>query len=286
MSRRLGQHFLTDPTILDRIVDALDPQPDDLVLEIGPGTGTLTRRLAPRVGWVVAVEKDVELVARETGHGMRDTGLAAEDRRLPANVTVIHGDALRLDWDQALKDISYPVSRIPSPGHKLIGNIPYYITSPLIDKALTPPFPTVIVFLVQKEVAERLVAEPGGKTYGALTVGVQALADVEKLFTVRRGSFQPPPAVDSAVVRMRPKTHPLIDEGERAPFRVFVQELFSYRRKQISTILRATTDLNRDGLRSLLAKLDIDPKSRPEVLGPDRLVALFRDTREWSKQRR
>jgi 16S rRNA (adenine1518-N6/adenine1519-N6)-dimethyltransferase len=285
VSRRLGQHFLTDPAILDRIVDALEPQPDDLVLEIGPGKGTLTRRLASRVGWVVAVEKDVRLAQGETGDGIRDSTYKGRDYRFPPNVSVITADALALEWGDALRSTPNPISRLPHPVFKLIGNIPYYITSPLIDKALTPPLPDVIVFLMQKEVAERLVAGPGGKTYGALTVGVQAAADVEKLFTVRRGSFQPPPAVDSAVVRLRPKAQPLIDEGERAPFRLFVQGLFSHRRKQIATIMRAMTQLERDGVTSLLAKLDIDPKARPEVLGPEVLIALFRATRDCSQRR-
>ncbi len=291
MGRRLGQHFLTDPAILDRIVDALDPQPDDVVLEIGPGKGALTRQLAPRVGWVVAVEKDVGLVERDVGDGIRDTGRRIEDaghevgdERFPANVSVIVADALALEWPDALRSVSNPVSRLPFPDCKIIGNIPYYITSPLIDKALSPPPAKVIVFLLQKEVAERLAAAPGGKTYGALTVGVRAVADVEKLFVVRRGSFQPPPAVDSAVVRITPKADPLIDESERGPFRVFVQDLFSHRRKQIATIIRATTGWNRETVRPMLERLDVDSKARPEVLAPEVFVTLFRETRELSKE--
>ncbi len=277
MGRRLGQHFLTDPAILDRIVDALEPNPQDLVLEIGPGTGTLTRRLAPRVGWVVAVEKDREMVGREKGKGVRGKveGARGEKEGLFSNISVIEADALALDWHQTLSNVPYPLPLTPS-RFKTTGNIPYYITTPLIDKALTPPLPSCIVFLLQREVADRLVAEPGSKTYGALTVGVQAAASVEKLFSVRRGSFRPAPKVDSAVVRIAPRPAPLVTEQERRPFRECVQALFGRRRKQIGNIVRATSLLEPDAVGAALVALDIDPTSRPEVLSVETLIALFR----------
>ncbi len=139
--RRLGQHFLNDPGVLGRIVDALDPRPGETVLEIGPGRGTLTRVLLDRGLKVIAIEKDRLLAAALALDGLR----------------VIEGDALQLDWPRV---------------SKVVGNIPYYITSPLIDKALRPPLPERVVFLVQAEVADRIAAQPGSKTYGALSVGV------------------------------------------------------------------------------------------------------------------
>lgn len=292
MGRRLGQHFLFDPTVLRRIVDALDPQPTDIVVEIGPGKGTLTAQLAPRVGRVVAIETD-QVLAEELqdrcqgsgvggqGSGVRDQVSGVRDQGLGSHVAVVHGDALRLDWHglvarHARRPTPDTRPLAPETCFKLIGNIPYYITSPLIDKALTPPLPSCIVFLVQKEVAERLAAPPGDKTYGALSVGVQAVADVEQVFTIRRGAFRPAPAVDSAVVRMTPRMEPLITSDEAPAFRAFVQGLFGRRRKQITGILRATTGRGPENVASVLDRLGIDATARPETLSVSTLVALFR----------
>ncbi len=264
MGRRLGQHFLADPAILDRIVDALEPEPDDLVIEIGPGRGTLTYRLAPRVGHVIAVEKDRRLASVLSGNVNGETGTAG-----PPNVRVIQGDALEANWSSLL-------SETPLRGFKVIGNIPYSITTPLIQKALSPPLPRLIVFLVQQEVAERLAARPGSKVFGALSAGVQAIASVERLFAVRRGAFRPPPRVDSALVRLRPLEEPLVSGEEQEPWRRFLAALFSQRRKQLGRSLRSLTGRAKEEVEALLRRLDLDPASRPEVLGPRELVRLFR----------
>jgi 16S rRNA (adenine1518-N6/adenine1519-N6)-dimethyltransferase len=236
--RRLGQHFLDDVGILGRIVDALDPVPGETVLEIGPGKGTLTEVLLGRGLKVIAIEKDRDLAGALSG----------------ANLTVIEGDALRLEWP-----------RVP----KVVGNIPYYITSPLIDKALRPPLPERVVFLVQAEVADRLAAKPGSKTYGALSVGVQAVCRVEKLFTIAPGSFRPPPKVRSAVVRLTPLVEPLVRPEEIAPLRAFVTACFSKRRKQLKN---AVPGLSADQLE----ELGIDATLRPERLTPEAFVRLMR----------
>lgn len=268
MGRRLGQHFLTDPAILDRIVDALDPQPTDTVIEIGAGQGTLTVRLAPRVGRVIAIERD-----RALATALQEGARRGAPARLAANVTVVAGDALRLDWAALARD-ALPAAGAP-PAHKVVGNIPYYITSPLIDKALTPPPPQVVVYLVQREVAERLAAEPGGRDYGALTVGVRAAARVERLFVVRAGAFRPPPAVDAAAVRFTPLATPLLAPARQAAFRRFVTQLFSRRRKQLGRSLRDVGGLDREQAGALLSALGIPPEARPEVLSPQALVELF-----------
>ncbi|HXE84899.1 MAG TPA: 16S rRNA (adenine(1518)-N(6)/adenine(1519)-N(6))-dimethyltransferase RsmA [Gemmatimonadales bacterium] len=236
--RRLGQHFLGDPKILDRIVDALDPIPGETVLEIGPGKGSLTEALLARGLTVVAIEKDRDLAA----------ALARN------NLTVVAGDALRIQWP-----------RVP----KIVGNIPYYITSPLIDKALTPPLPERVVFLVQAEVADRLAAEPGSKIYGALSVGVQAVCRVEKLFTVAPGSFKPPPKVRSAVVRLTPRAVPLVTPEEIASLRTFVTGCFSKRRKQLKNAVPGMSETD-------LRALGFDPAIRPERLAPEDFVKLLR----------
>ncbi len=151
--KRLGQHFLTDRNILQRIVDALEPAPDDVVVEIGAGTGSLTDELLARGLRVIAIEKDRRL-AGELGTWNAERGTE--------RLTVVHGDALRLDW-HALVDTgaAVPRSGFRVPRFKIVGNIPYAITSPLIDKALTPPLPTCIVFLVQAEVADRIARKRG-----------------------------------------------------------------------------------------------------------------------------
>jgi len=260
----LGQHFLSDRSILERIVQALDPEPSDVVLEIGAGPGTLTRVLAERVGHVIAIEKDARLATK-----LRD-----ERRGTGDELQVVAGDALRLDWHELLS-ATHPPSPVPRP-FKVIGNIPYAITSPLIDKALTPPLPERIVFLVQAEVATRLAAAPGSKQFGSLSVGVQSLCHVENLFGVAPGAFRPPPRVHSAVVRLRPLDHPLIAPGEGDGFRAFVQACFSLRRKQLINVLRTVTEGPAEVVQGWLAALGIDVKQRPETLHPHQFVALFR----------
>jgi 16S rRNA (adenine1518-N6/adenine1519-N6)-dimethyltransferase len=275
--RRLGQHFLVDPAILDRIVDAIDPAPSDVVLELGAGKGTLTRRLAFRVGHVVAIEKDPTL-AGHCRHATRDRP-----------VTVVEGDALELDWPALHPTISSPPAPFPIPHSSssippsafasIVGNIPYYIASPLVEKALTPPLARRVVFTVQREFADRMAAAPGSRTYGALSVGVQVAAHVERLFVVRAGSFQPPPKVDSAVVRLVPRTLPPIPLGQLPEFRTFVVALFGQRRKQLRTSLRSVRSLSRQQADQALEALAIDPAIRPEVLSPQHFVALFERVR-------
>ena len=248
--RRLGQHFLTDPGILGRIADAVGATPGDTVLEIGPGAGGLTRALAARAGRVVAIEKDRELVRL----------LRAE----LATVEVIEGDALKLDWHA-----------LAGSGALVAGNIPYNITSPLIDKALIPPRPPRIVFLVQKEVADRVTAEPGGGTYGALTVGVQAVARAERLFVLPAGAFHPRPKVDSAVLRLTPLDRPLVPDRDVPRFRRLVVGIFGFRRKQLGRGLRELTGWGPDQVAAALAQADIDPAARPETLSPAVIVRLL-----------
>lgn len=260
----LGQHFLTDRRILERIVDALEPSPSDVVLEIGAGPGTLTRVLAERVGRVIAIEKDRRLaeILKHEGRGAGD------------GFQVVVGDALRLDWHALLSETRLP-SLVPGP-FKIAGNIPYQITTPLIDKALVPPWPQLIVFLMQAEVADRMAAPPGSKVYGALSVGVQSLCQVEHLFGVAAGAFRPPPKVRSAAVRLRPLTTPLVEPAWAGGFRAFVTGCFSRRRKQLRNVLSAVTGRSADEVVSWLESLGISHTRRPETLSPEQFVQLFR----------
>ena len=275
MGRRLGQHFLFDPGILDRIVEALEPKPDDSVIEIGSGKGTLTRRLAARVGRVVAIEKDAALLKRAKGEGRR------AEEAWGGNVVVVEGDALQQDWHALIAAASSALRPAP---FKIVGNIPYAITSPLIDKALTPPLPERIVFLVQQEVANRLAAKPGSKTYGALSVGVQAVARIERLFLVRAGSFRPPPEVESAVVRLTPLSEPIVNPSEVAGLRSFVTKLFGQRRKQILRSLQSAIGLEKAAAESAAAAIGTDPADRVEVMSPQTLVDLYREVTSLTRR--
>ncbi|MGH7499892.1 MAG: 16S rRNA (adenine(1518)-N(6)/adenine(1519)-N(6))-dimethyltransferase RsmA [Gemmatimonadales bacterium] len=249
--RRLGQHFLTDPRILARIADAVEATPDDTVLEIGPGRGGLTAALAERAGRVVAIEKDPDLVP--------------ELRAQYPGVTVVEGDALESDW-HALAGRRFLV----------VGNIPYNITSPLIDKALEPPRPGRIVFLVQQEVADRIVARPSTSEYGALTVGVQAVARAERLFAVPAGAFHPRPKVDSAVLRLTPLENPLVSGEQQRAFRRLVVGLFGFRRKQLLRGLRELTGWEALRVEAVLAAVGVAPELRPEALAPESFAGLLR----------
>ncbi len=260
VARRLGQHFLTDPELLRRIADALDPSPDDVVIEIGAGRGSLTTELAPRVARLVAIER------------------GGEGGRTAVNVVGVEGDALELNWHELAGSATLPASPISSPRIKVIGNIPYAITSPLIEKALMAPLPERIVFLVQREVAERVAAAPGGKVYGALSVGVQAACRAELLFRIPAGAFRPPPKVESALLRLTPLALPLIAPEEGPAFRRFVTACFSRRRKQLRNVLMAAAGRPAAEVSAGLALLGLDPAARPETLAPADFVRLLR----WS----
>lgn len=248
--RRLGQHFLTDPRLLGRIADALGAGPDDTVLEIGPGPGGLTAALAERAGRIVVIEKDRDLVP-------------ALRERFPG-ISVVEGDALEADW-HALAGSRFLVA----------GNIPYNITSPLIDKALEPPLPERVVFLVQKEVADRVTAAPGTPEYGALSVGVRSVARAERLFVVPAGAFHPRPQVDSAVLRLTPLESPLVPPAQQGLLRRLVVALFGFRRKQLARGLRELTGWGPDAVGAVLGRAGLAAAVRPEVLAPEAFAALL-----------
>jgi 16S rRNA (adenine1518-N6/adenine1519-N6)-dimethyltransferase len=205
--RKLGQHFLIRGSILERIAAAACPARQDLVVEIGPGRGALTEKLLKRAARVVAVEVDPRLVER------LQIKFAAEPR-----LEIVCADVLETDlaqWGRAT----------------IAGNLPYYIASPILEKALLLNPPRA-VFLIQKEVAERLVARPGERAYGYLTVRTALFADARLLFEVKPAAFHPPPKVDSAVVLLEPRTR---DPGlpDRDAFLRFVAQCFRQKRKTL-----------------------------------------------------
>ncbi|HEX7980423.1 MAG TPA: 16S rRNA (adenine(1518)-N(6)/adenine(1519)-N(6))-dimethyltransferase RsmA [Gemmatimonadaceae bacterium] len=256
--KSLGQHFLTDRRILTRIADALHLQGDETVLEIGPGRGALTDLLAERAGRLVAIEYDRALAA-----------MLRERYARRSNVLIAETDVLEVS-----------LGELAAGPYVLVGNVPYYITTPILFHALVPPRADRAVYLVQREVAQRLSARPGSKEYGALTVNVAAVARAETLFGVPAGAFSPPPKVESAVVRITPLVHPLVAPEEERPFRTLVQGAFGMRRKQMRRVVRSLYALDAERADELLTAARIEPADRPEVLSVEQFVALLREARK------
>ena len=252
--KSLGQHFLTDRRILGRIADALHLTGSETVLEIGPGRGALTDILADRAGRLVAVEYDRALAA-----------ILRERYARRNNVLIAEADVLEVS-----------LSELAAGPYVLVGNVPYYITTPILFHALVPPRADRAVYLVQKEVADRLCAEPGTKEYGALTVNVGAVARAETLFKVPAGAFNPPPQVDSAVVRITPLATPVVTPDEERPFRLLVQGAFGMRRKQLRRVLRSLYAVDADAADAALSATGIDPEARPETLSATQFAGILR----------
>lgn len=252
--KRLGQHFLSDPRILSRIADALDLTGTETVIEIGPGRGALTDMLAARAARVIAIEIDRALAAR-----LRDR--YADDAR----VRVVEQDVLEAN-----------LAALAAGPFVLAGNVPYYITTPIIFHALVPPLPLRAVYLVQREVAERAAAPPGSGTYGALSVNIQAVANVEILFRVAPGAFHPPPKVDSAVMRITPRQDPLVRPDDSRRYRLLVQEAFGLRRKQMRRVLRTISGDDAAAADRVLESAGVAPDARPETLSPSDFARVMR----------
>ena len=243
--KKLGQHFL-EPVWAEKVVAAIDPHPADRFLEIGPGTGALTLRLAPRVAHLTAIEVDADMID-------------ALRPKIPGNVTLVHADFL---------DIETGSLAIPPP-FRVAGNLPYNVSSPILFALLRAHRAragiTDATLMVQREVAERIAAEPGTRDYGVLSILVQLHADVRRVLSLPPGAFRPPPKVHSAVLslRFRPAAVPLTDEPT---FESMVRTIFTQRRKTLLNALRPfATVRNRDAGRTL-ADAGIDPSRRPETL--------------------
>ncbi|HPT82874.1 MAG TPA: 16S rRNA (adenine(1518)-N(6)/adenine(1519)-N(6))-dimethyltransferase RsmA [Limnochordia bacterium] len=247
----LGQNFLVDRNIVGRILENAALDGESWVLEIGPGLGALTGPLAERAAQVVAVEIDRELAAV-----LRE--VLAHPR-----IAIVEGDALEMDWRELLEDMGWrgqPLS--------LVANLPYYITSPLIMKALESGLPfTSIVVMVQKEVAERMLAAPGSKDYGVLSLAVQYYAEGSLVMKVPRTVFLPAPKVDSAVVRLLPRP-PKVSAPRKELFQV-IRAAFQQRRKTLRNALKALTvewGLGLEQLDGALARCGLEPGVRGERL--------------------
>lgn len=244
MSKKLGQNFLIKRGIVDEIVHAAELTPGEPVLEVGPGIGTLTQGLAQSGADVTAIELDRRLLE------VLDTTLASYD-----NVRIIHGDVLKLDVPSIMNHKPF----------KVVANLPYYITTPIIMSLLESKLPIErLVVMVQKEVALRMVAKPGTKDYGALSVAVQYYTEPDIVLDVPPKSFLPAPAVTSSVIRCVLRDKPPVDVIDEKLFFRVVKAGFAQRRKTFSNTMK-TTGLSKDRIEELLAKSNIDGQRRGET---------------------
>ncbi len=268
--KALGQHFLSDPRILDSIADAAGLSRDEVALEIGPGTGLLTRRLAERAGRVVAVELD-----RALAEGCRAALADLGDR-----VEVVAADALdgRGSFSRPLRaalDRARGPERRP---WRLVANLPYGAASQAIVASLeadgSPEPPEAVVVTIQRELADRLRARPGTAAYGSLTVRVALLAEVEVLRHLAPGAFWPPPKVRSSVVRLRPRPGALATLASAPRLDRVLRALFDYRRKRAARALETAGLASRAVAAAALAAVGARPDARGETLGPETILAL------------
>jgi 16S rRNA (adenine1518-N6/adenine1519-N6)-dimethyltransferase len=247
--KRFGQHFLHDPAVIRRIIEAVAPESGERLVELGPGRGALTFGLLERAQRMDAIEIDRDLAR-----------LLEADPRAQGRLC-LHVENM-LDTDFALL-------RGQGPKLRIVGNLPYNVSTPVLFHLLSQRGAIEdLHFMLQKEVVDRMAASPGGKQYGRLTVMLAAYAEVEALFEVGPGAFRPPPQVRSSVVRLRPSTEPRFAIGSDVALRTLAQAAFSHRRKTL-----------RNGLKGLLSGADveacgIDAQLRPEMLTPEQFGRL------------
>jgi 16S rRNA (adenine1518-N6/adenine1519-N6)-dimethyltransferase len=247
--KRFGQNFLHDPGIIQRIIDAIAPHPDDNLVEIGPGQGAITRELLRRCGALQVVELDRDLI-----------GPLADSCATLGELTIHNADALKFDFT-ALASPELPL--------RVVGNLPYNISTPLLFHLLSQAAQiNDMHFMLQKEVVERMAAGPGSKTYGRLSVMLQAKCRVTPLFLIGPGAFNPPPKVDSAFVRLEPFSEPPLAIEDQVLFAQLVAQAFSQRRKTLRNSLRNWLTAGQ------IEAASVDPTTRPEQLSLEAFVAL------------
>ena len=260
--KKLGQNFLIDENVVHQIVAAAELSEADTVLEVGPGIGTLTQGLAESKARVVAVELDTRLLP------VLATTLNGYD-----NVRVVHGDILKVNI----------MEEVGAPSFKVCSNLPYYITTPIIFALLEKRLPMErLVAMVQKEVAERMAAQPGGKEYGALSVAIQYYTEPEIAFIVPPTSFIPAPAVDSAVIVCKRREKPPVEVCDEALFFRVVKAAFSLRRKMLSNSLK-NMGIKAEQVAKWLELADVDGKRRAETLSLEDFAKLTNSFNEAVK---
>jgi len=258
-SKNLGQNFLIDGNILDKICDGINLDKDDEVIEIGPGIGTLTSALAERARKIIAIELDKRLLP------ILDDTLSSYK-----NIEFIHGDVLKLDLNNIIEE------KFRNKKVKLAANLPYYITTPIIMKLLEQKINLEsIIVMVQKEVAERMKASPGSKAYGALSIAVQYYSNPEIVTIVPKNVFIPKPNVDSAVIKLDVYSKPRVDVKDEQLFFSVVKGAFALRRKTlVNSLSSSNLDISKDEIKEILRDLNIKENIRGEKLSIEQFALL------------
>ena len=256
--KRFGQNFITDPGILNKIVSSGEINSEDIVVEIGPGAGTLTKAIAQEAKLVIAIEIDKDLIP-----------ILADNLLDFNNIRVIEGDALKINLDQLVEEITGEQKP-----YKIVANLPYYITSPLVMHFLESEFNIQrIVIMVQKEVAQRFTGEPGTKDYGALTVSLNYYSKPKIAFFVSRNVFTPKPDVDSAVVDLEIRKEPPYQVNNINILRKLIKAAFNQRRKTLTNALKVL-NIEKAIIAQILEDTKIDPKRRGETLTLEEFVKV------------
>lgn len=259
--KKWGQNFLVDRNILNKMIETAQVEPEDTILEVGPGLGEMTLFLSRQAKKVVAVEIDPRLV-----------GILKQKTSASSNVEVIAKDILKVDFKELVP---------PDGGRiKVVANLPYQISTPLIFRFIeSRQLFSTLILMVQKEVAERMMAQPGGKEYGPLSVFIQLFSDVAVRFTVKGSSFFPPPKVESAVIRMTWKEEPIVSSDEEGWFRKVVRGSLGYRRKTIINALKHSDVTLPEDAEGRMGRAGIDPRRRPETLSIEEFARLAKTLR-------
>ena len=272
LSKSLGQNFITDENVIEGIVEGAGITGDDLVIEIGPGIGVLTARAAEAAGRVVAVEIDEKLIP-----------ILAETLVGYDNIRVINRDILKTDINGIIEEERKEGF---SGCVKIIGNLPYYITTPIIMKLLEDGIQAdSITVMMQKEVADRIRSGPGSRTYGAISVAVQYYCTVEEIMKVPRDVFVPRPKVDSAVLKLTLRDEPSVAPSDKKAFFACVKAGFGQRRKTLLNSLTGYLDMSKEDVGKILALADIDPRRRAETLSIQEFSRISDKASEFVKSK-
>ncbi len=256
VAKKYGQNFLVDKNIIDKIVESIDIREEDLIVEIGPGLGVLTREICDLAKQVIAIEIDEKLLP-----------ILNSEFKENENLQIISDDFLRIDLEEL-------ANAHPGKNVKYVGNLPYYITTPIIMKILESKIPySSLTIMVQKEVGDRLLASAGTKNYGAISVACQYYADVIKITDVSREVFYPKPNVDSSVIQLKYNKDKIKVHNERFYFEC-VRASFSQRRKMISNSLSTVNGITREDVIDVLDRLSIQPARRAETISPQEFADI------------
>jgi len=262
LSKSLGQNFITDKSVIERIVEGSDVGKDDLVIEIGPGIGVLTAEAAESAAKVVAIEIDKKLIP-----------ILAETLAEYDNIRVINQDILKTDINEIIREEREAGSF--TGGVKIMGNLPYYITTPIIMGILEKGVEAdSITIMMQKEVADRIKAAPGGKIYGAISVAVQYYCEVEQVASVPKEVFVPRPKVDSAVLKLSIRKERPVDLIDEKSFFACIKAGFGQRRKTLLNSLTGVNGLPKEDIKEILEAAGVDPARRAETLDINEFAAI------------